>query len=145
MRCIEKMWRLLIESWSGKVNKIALFLLLSSISLFGLEFHSYKDALKLQKETHKIIMLDIIRTDCHYCQDMKKNVFDDTEMSQWLEERFIAVQINLDNEKAPLGIEVGFTPSFFFINEKAEIVKKIPGSWNIEDFKDLTKKIKDTK
>jgi thioredoxin-related protein len=110
-------------------------------SLWGLEFHTYKDALILQKESGKIIMLDVIRTDCHYCEDMKKNVFDDKKMSQWLEERFIPVQINLDKETPPLGIKVYFTPSFFFVNSKQEIIKKIPGSWGIEDFKDLTKNI----
>jgi len=123
------------------VNKIALFLLLSSISLFGLEFHSYSDALKLQKKSDKIIMIDVIRTDCHYCEEMNTNVFEDKEMSKWLEKRFIPVQINLDNERLPLGIKVNFTPSFFFINSKQQIVKKIPGSWDIDDFKDLTKHI----
>lgn len=123
------------------MNKIALFLLLSSISLFGLEFHSYSDALKLQKKSDKIIMIDVIRTDCHYCEEMNTNVFEDKEMSKWLEKRFIPVQINLDNERLPLGIKVNFTPSFFFINSKQQIVKKIPGSWDIDDFKDLTKHI----
>ena len=86
-------------------------------------------------------MLDVIRSDCHYCSDMDKNVFGDKEMSRYLSDKFIAAKINLDKEKLPLGLKVFFTPSFFFINDKQEIVKKIPGSWNIADFKDLTKNI----
>ena len=123
------------------MNKILLSLSFSILSLYGLEFHSYEDALKLQKKNNKIIMIDVVRTDCHYCEEMNENVFQDKEMSKWLQERFIPVQINLDDKKLPLGIQVHFTPSFFFVNSKQEIVKKIPGSWNIEDFKDLTKKI----
>ncbi len=87
-------------------------------------------------------MIDVIRTDCHYCEDMQKQVFSNTAMSNWLEKRFIPVQLNLDHDKLPLGLKVHFTPTFFFVNTKGEVVKKIPGAWNIEDFKDLTKGIK---
>ena len=87
-------------------------------------------------------MIDVIRTDCHYCEDMDKDVFQNNEMSEWLENRFIPVKLNLKNDKLPLGIQVHFTPTFFFVDTNGKIVKKIPGSWNIEDFKDLTKGIK---
>lgn len=124
------------------MRKTLFFLLLTFHSLFALEFFSYDEALKLQKRNHKTIMLDVIRTDCHYCSDMDKEVFQNPKMSLYLSEKFIPVKINLDHEELPLGIKVFFTPSFFFINEKQEIIKKIPGSWNIQDFKDLTKNIK---
>lgn len=124
------------------MNKYLLVLLLSLTSLFALEFHSYEDALKLQKKSGKTIMIDVIRTDCHYCEDMDKDVFQNNEMSEWLENRFIPVKLNLKNDKLPLGIQVHFTPTFFFVDTNGKIVKKIPGSWNIEDFKDLTKGIK---
>jgi thioredoxin-related protein len=127
------------------VNKI--FGLLSVVflgvnSLSALEFHSYEEARKLQKESGKIIMIDVVRTNCHYCSDMQKNVFDNKEISAWIEERFIPVKVNLDKQQLPLGLKVYFTPTFFFVNKEQKIVKKIPGSWSIEDFKDLTKNIK---
>lgn len=124
------------------MKKIALTCALSLSSLFALEFHTYKEALKLQKENHKIIMIDVIRSDCHYCSDMDKNVFQDKNMSQYLKEKFIPVKINLDTQKLPLDIKVHFTPTFFFVDSQQKILKKIPGSWSIEDFKDLTKNIK---
>lgn len=124
------------------MKKIAIICLISLSSLFALEFHSYKEALKLQKQNHKIIMIDVIRSDCHYCSDMDKNVFQDKKMSQYLKEKFIPVKINLDTQSLPLGIKVNFTPTFFFVDKEQKIVKKIPGSWDIQDFKDLTKKIK---
>ncbi len=116
-------------------------LFLCFVSLSGAEWMNYEDALKLQARTGKIIMIDIVRTNCHYCVDMEKAVFDDKEMHKWLEKRFIMAKVNLDHEKAPLGIKTTFTPSFFFIDKNQKIVKKFPGSWNIEDFKDLTRKI----
>ncbi len=116
-------------------------LFLCFVSLSGAEWMSYNEALKVQSTTGKTIMIDVVRTDCHYCIDMEKAVFDDVEMSKWLNKRFILAKVNLDHEKAPLGIKTSFTPSFFFIDKNQELIKKIPGSWNISDFKDLTKNI----
>ncbi|WP_373003906.1 thioredoxin family protein [Sulfurimonas sp.] len=124
------------------MNKYILILAFSISSLFAVEFYSYEEALKMQKKNKKIIMIDVVRTGCHYCEDMDRDVFKDKEMSKWLDERFIAVKINLDNEKLPLGFKVNFTPTFFFLDENKKLLKTIPGSWNIQDFKDLTKGIK---
>lgn len=124
------------------MNKLVMIFVLSSISLLGVEFHSYEDALKLQQKSKKIIMIDVVRTDCHYCEDMQKEVLEDPTMSKYLDERFISVKMDLDKQDLPLGIKVDFTPTFFFVDANKNIVKKIPGSWNIADFTDLTKNIK---
>ena len=124
------------------MNKIILVLLLGISSLWAVNFYSYEQALKIQKQNKKIIMIKIVRNNCHYCEDMQVEVCENPKMSKWLQEHFIIVKVNLDKEKAPLNIKVPFTPSFYFVNDKQEIVKKIPGAWNIEDFKDLTKGIK---
>jgi thioredoxin-related protein len=124
------------------MNKIFLICCVATLSLFGADFHSYEEALALQKKNHKIIMIDVMRSDCHYCIKMEEEVFNNKEMYQWLQKRFILAQLNLDFDDVPKRFQVPFTPSFFFVNEKGKIVKKIPGSWNIQDFKDLTKNIK---
>ncbi|MFT7860026.1 MAG: thioredoxin fold domain-containing protein [Sulfurimonas sp.] len=125
----------------GTVAKLFLSLAFLSVSLEALEWLNYTQALELQKKNHKPIMLDVMRTDCHYCKDMEKNVFHDTAMSKWISKRFIAVKINLDFDTMPIEQKVIFTPTFFFLDGEGKIIKKIPGSWNIQDFKDLTKGI----
>jgi len=124
------------------MNKIVWLLLSSIISLYALDFHSYEEGLKLQQKSGKILMLDVMRTNCHYCKDMERKVFDNKNMSAWLNKRFIPVKLNLDFDTLPLGIHVYFTPTFFFVNKEHKIIKKVPGSWGIQDFKDLTKNIK---
>ncbi|MBU0631848.1 DUF255 domain-containing protein [bacterium] len=122
--------------------KIPLLCLITALSLYAVQWREYETALTEQKISKKPIMLDIVRTGCHYCSDMEKKVFDDKEMSQWIEERFIPVKLNKDYETLPLGIEVMFTPTFYFVDTKGKILKRVPGSWNIQDFKDLTEMIK---
>lgn len=123
------------------MSRIFAVLLASALSLVALEFHTYDEALRLQKKTGRIIMIDAMRRDCHYCIKMEREVFDDPQMSKWLEERFIAVKIDIDKESLPFEKKVSFTPTFFFVKE-GKILKIIPGSWNIEDFRDLTKDIR---
>ena len=124
------------------MNKLLVVIILSICSLWGVEFHTYEEALKLQKKTKKIIMIDVMRTECHYCIEMEEKVFDNPKMSQWIQKRFIPVKLNLDFDELPLGLHVYFTPTFFFVDKNQKVIKKIPGSWNIKDFKDLTKNIK---
>jgi thioredoxin-related protein len=124
------------------MNKIASLLIFGVATLWGVEFHSYEDALKLQEKSKKVIMVDIMRTHCRYCEDMDKKVLRDPEFSKWLDARFISAKINLDDEKIPKGMRVDFTPTFYFVNHKGEILKRVPGSWTIQDFRDLTEKIK---
>jgi thioredoxin-related protein len=126
----------------GTIKKVFFLILLFSISIHAIEWLSYDEAKVLQKKNHKPIMLDVMRDTCHYCKKMDKEVFDNKEMAQWLQERFILVQINLDEDLMPIDEEVTFTPTFYFLDENGKILKKIPGSWNIQDFKDLTRKIK---
>ena len=126
----------------GTIIKLVLFITIATVSLDAFEWLSYEKALEVQKKSHKPIMLDVMRDTCHYCLKMEKNVFQDPEMARWVEERFIPAQINLDNEKLPLDEQIMLTPTFFFLDENGNILKKIPGSWNIQDFKDLTKGIK---
>jgi len=125
--------------------KIVISLLLGFFSLNALEWHSYDEALELQKQNSKLIMIDVVRADCQYCIRMDKNVFKNKEMSKWLNERFIPVKINLDIDKMPLDVVVSMTPTFYFIDKNIKIIKIIHGSWNIEDFKDLTQNIKGIK
>ena len=124
------------------MNKIVLVLVLGLVSLWGAQIHSYKEAVSLQKQTKKTILLGIVRDGCHYCEDMEKNFFSDPEMLKYLNDKFIMAKVNISHEKLPLDLKVHFTPTFFILNRDLKVIKTIPGSWNKQDFKDLTRKIK---
>jgi len=123
------------------MNKLVL-LFLSVISLWGLEFHTYDEALKLQKSNGKIIMVDIMRTRCHFCEKMNKTVLQEKEMSKYLENKFNVVQLNLDHDKLLPGMHIDFTPTFYFLDENQKILKRVPGSWSLQDFKWIVERIK---
>lgn len=125
------------------IRKVFLCFVFGYVSLFGIEWQSYEEAQKIQQKNSKIVMIYVERTDCRYCIKMHREVFDDKEMSQWIKKRFIPVKLNLDRDVLPLDISVSMTPSFYFVDKNQKILKMIPGSWNIDDFKSLTKNIKE--
>lgn len=124
------------------MSKIFISIFISCISLYAVNWLDYDEASLLQEKSAKIIMIDVVRSGCHYCTDMELEVFQDVKMTRYLKERFILVKINLDEDTIPSYIDPVFTPSFYFINKDKEVINQINGSWNIQDFKDLTKDIK---
>ena len=78
------------------MNKYILLFFMTCTFLNALEWKSYEEALELQKQNKKMIMIDVVRTNCHYCESMEKDVFDDKMMGKWIEERFIPVKLNLN-------------------------------------------------
>lgn len=117
--------------------RIVVTLVAATMLLFaqGVSWRSWDAGMAEAKNTDKIVMIDAVRTGCHYCDDMEAAVFKDPQMASFIESRFVPVKVNLSNEKMPLGLKVPMTPSFFFISKEGELVKMIPGSWNREDFR----------
>ncbi len=121
---------------------LASVMMLSSLCADGVQWRSWDAGVKEAKETGKIIMIDAMRTDCHYCNDMDKAVFQDSAMAEYIEKDFIPVKINLSKEALPLGLDVSMTPTFFFVTGEGALLKKVPGSWNQTDFRSFLDGVK---
>ena len=122
---MNKLWRVLLLAAT----------LFSSLFAEGVQWRSWDAGMKEAKATGKIIMIDAVRTGCHYCVEMEAAVFKDVAIAAYIDKRFIPVKINLDEEDLPLGLNVSMTPTLFFITKDSALLKKVPGSWNQEDFR----------
>ncbi len=122
--------------------RLLFILIFITLNVYAVQWHTLNEAQSIQKQNSKIIMLYITASHCPYCKRMDKNVFEDRKMSSWLENRFISVKIDMDFDDIPMNLNPKMTPTFYFISKDEKIIKTIPGSWKIEDFKDLTGKIK---
>ncbi len=118
---------------------VASLSILMFASLLGaLEYVSLDEAYKMQQANNKPIMIVYVKDGCRYCDRMDK-LFEDRELSRWIEDRFIAVKHNTKNS-LPF-CDVNMTPSYCFLDKNQEVLKLIPGSWSKEDFMDLSKDI----
>jgi len=121
-----------------------IFIILSLFSLLtleALEWQSFEEGLLKAKKSHKLVMLDVVRDNCHFCSDMDENVFKDEAMSAWIDSCFVPVKLNLSHDSLPEGMKVQVTPTFIFLTSDKELVKTIQGSWNKQEFKELSEKV----
>ena len=109
-------------------------------------FTSFDNALKIAKEENKIILLELISTNCHFCDRMKKEVLSQNSVQEAIKKDFVLAKVNVDFEPIPLGIPQQMTPMFVFITEQEDIEDMRLGFIDESSFLDLlemeSKKIK---
>ena len=125
------------------MNRIIVVLGLCSILVFAwaTEFSEEKlwqkwdkSLLETSKKRGDLILLKVVKDNCHYCRDMEKNVFKEASMHALVKDNFVPVSVNISHESMPLGLKPSMTPSFYFINSEKKVVKQIVGSWSRDDF-----------
>ena len=98
---------------------------------------SFREAIAQAKEEHKLILLEVYGTNCHFCEKMESEVFPLESVIKELEDNFILVKINGDEEKIPLGITMQMTPMHVFITETEDIKDMTFGFLGEKDFLEL--------
>jgi thioredoxin-related protein len=84
-------------------------------------FLDYNEALKIAKESHKKILLEVISTNCKFCIKMGEEVLAQERVQNKIRENFVLAQVNMDQESLPLGLSEQMTPMFVFISENEDI------------------------
>lgn len=120
-------------------------MLLTGLSAFAggirfLENKKWKDVLALARSQHKPVFLDAYASWCGPCRYMKESVFTQAMVGDWYNARFINVKMDMEEGEGPglaqaLGIEA--YPTFFFLNEKGEVVHKSVGALSAVAFVEL--------
>ncbi|HIP56130.1 MAG TPA: thioredoxin family protein [Arcobacter sp.] len=93
--------------------------------------------LKGAKNLNKYIIVEATSKDCYYCKKMKKEVLSKDDVQDIMGKDYIYIEANVDKTKIPFDLEKIFlkiTPTFFFLDENAKVIKMYPGSWNKKDF-----------
>lgn len=108
----------------------------------SVQYEGFEQVLQQAKKAHKIIMIKAMTKDCHFCRKMEREVLVEKEVADQLEKDFISVTIDISTTELPLGLKTELTPSFIFIDENANVLLNIPGSWNKTDFLEILKEAK---
>jgi len=115
----------------------------------SVQYAGFDEALKRAKKEHKIIMIEAMSKECHFCRKMEREVMIEDEIVKAIEKDFIPVSIDISVHTLPLGLKTEITPSFIFIDEYKNIVLNVPGAWGKSDFlellKEATLKVKEKK
>ncbi len=102
----------------------------------------FNEAVVQAKNEHKIILLEIYGTDCHFCEKIEREVFPKERVMKELKDNFIVLKINGDEEYIPLNIEKQMTPMHVFVTEKKDIKDMTFGISNEKEFLELLEREK---
>ena len=103
---------------------------------------TFSEAVAQAKKEHKIILLEIYGTNCHFCEKMESEVFPKESVIEELKDNFIILKINGDEEEIPLGITMQMTPMHVFVTETKDIKDMTFGFLSEKDFLELLDKEK---
>jgi len=118
---------------------LLLVILGSQINGQGIEFFhgTWEEAKEKATQEEKILFVDAFTTWCGPCKRMAKNVFPDSEVGKFFNEKYISLKLDMEKtEGRAFATEypVSAYPTLFFINEKGELLKRVVGGKNVEQF-----------
>ena len=118
------------------MKKILLILFLLSTTLLAdnIKWMKYDTALSVSQEQNKTIMVMLGRDSCHVCQYMKTVVFKDKNVIRKLNEKFLAVYIELDFDDVPNDLEYIGTPTFYFLDKDENKLYRFDGGKRVPSF-----------
>ena len=98
--------------------------------------NNYESIIKRSKTEKKPVFLMIYATWCPHCNKMKKEVFTDKNVSDFLNSNFILAQQDGDSEagkKLKEKFKVKSLPTFIYLDEKETELYKLSGEYTAED------------
>jgi thioredoxin-related protein len=127
------------------MKKILLLTLFLASTLFAdLDWaNSYDQGVAQAKKEHKIVMLMFTSKTCKMCNYMKKTVYENEEVSEYIKNFFIPVDIDIAEHPDKYGYNVFGTPTYYFLDSNGkQIGRMMVGGASPEGF---LQKLKDVK
>ncbi|MGM0519883.1 MAG: thioredoxin fold domain-containing protein [Campylobacterota bacterium] len=98
--------------------------------------------LKKAKQESKLIIVYATSKTCYFCKKMDKEVLQLDDVKEKIDKNYLFYEVNVDLMKLPFDLNKdfkGMTPTFFVLDEKANILNTYPGAWVKKDFLDILK------
>lgn len=106
----------------------------------NIQWQPYASGIKAIKDGKKKGFLHFYTDWCHYCKVMNKNTFTDAKIIAYLNENFVSIRVNAEQEKA-VARQYGVSPvpDNWFIAEDASALSHQPGYIPPERLLDMLK------
>lgn len=133
------------------INKIILgaFSLMLGLIINAQDYHvdfkkqpKWKKVLKMAKAQNKPIFVDAYTTWCGPCKIMDKNVFTDKNAANFFNENFINIKMDMEKgegNQLKLDWDVKAFPTFLYFNPNGEIVHRVVGAYEVDQFLNYSK------
>ncbi len=125
------------------MKKIILWLLALTLYASDIEwFYDYDETVETAQKEKKKILVFMTQPGCGSCEYMKLNVFTDPAVSDYLNARFVALDLSIYDEDVPEHLKVRITPVFHFLDQNGNpLRKKLIGGKTPPFFLELLKEV----
>lgn len=86
---------------------------------------SYENGLAQAKKEDKIIMLMFSKKTCNMCNMMKKDIYENNKVAEYIETFFIPVEIDIEIYPDKYGYKVFGTPTYYFLDSNGKQIGRI--------------------
>lgn len=118
------------------------FLLVSSI-FASIDFEKdYSKAIAKAKVENKPLFIMVSSVTCPECNYMKKHVFTQEDVSNYINKNYVAVDFDINDENIPKQMQFWGIPRFYVSNDGENVLKKKMGGMKKDQFLDFTLKDK---
>jgi uncharacterized protein YyaL (SSP411 family) len=94
----------------------------------SIKWRSYEEGMVLSKIEKKMVFLHFYADWCGFCRKMANTTFKDSTLINYLNDNFIPIRVNTDNEPQTAGAYgVAGVPLNVFLTEMGEPVYSVPG------------------
>lgn len=119
------------------MKKITLMLMLA-IGLNAAQFnwiYTYKEGSAKALAENKPMVVYMHRPGCESCEFLEQKVFNDENLSAYVNEHYVPVLLNVKKSDAPKQLIVKASPVFHFVNGKGEFIEETQyGGKNAKSF-----------
>lgn len=117
-----------------KKMMISLCFLFSSV-FAEVEWEDYEGAFKVAEMDEKVVLIMFSSPTCKVCKYMKSKVYTDKVLQEYMDEHFVAVEIDVNDNPDSSKFKLLGTPNYFFLDAQGKrIVPRMVGGANREDF-----------
>ncbi len=123
--------------------KLLLISIISAISLFAsINFEKdYNKALEKSKSENKELLIMISSKTCPECNYMKKHIFTQDEVSNYINKNYVAVDLDIKDKNIPEQMKFWGIPRFYISKDGENVLKKKMGGMKKEQFLDFASKV----
>jgi thioredoxin-related protein len=118
--------------------KKILFMLVMTLTLNAAQFnwiYTYKEASVVAKKENKPMVVYMHRPGCESCDFLSEKVFTDENLSNYVNQHYIPVLLNVSKSDAPKHLIVGASPVFHFVDYKGKKIEEtLYGGKNAKSF-----------
>ncbi len=102
---------------------------------------NYTEAFADAKEQEKGVMIMLSKENCDACWYMEKIVFDDVNLAEKIEIRFVPLYLNINDDNLH-DLSFVSTPTLYFMQSSGETIERLDGVYNIKELTAALLKIK---